>query len=434
MARKTRNKKIDSRTARLVLPVRREPYWTRLERGLALGYRRTATATGTWTARRYDPAATPTMIYQALGVADDTADEIGLSFDAAQKMAREWLATLSPGEAPASRSPLTVRKAFEHYVAYLKLHKSPHEAYCAAGDLVGAVGQRGKPRRCKVPAAVLDLQLTKLRKSHLTEWQASQITRTDPEGQRRQKDTANRTFNWIRAALTRAADDEDNRFPVDAARPWERVEAFKGVGRGRELHLTADQTRRLLNAIGARSALYRLAAGCFLTGLRPGNEVKALTVGDFHADEATLTLRRGKTGERTVWLNSEAVAFFTEITAGRKPNEPLFVKDDGAPWGDANEWGRPLKEAAERVGLPIGRGGVCLYTARHSHISQALVSKNRMPVQMLAENAGTSVKMIEANYGKFFDADRRRLVEAGTAKLGLKRTIVTPLRAHRGSK
>jgi hypothetical protein len=42
MARSVRNPKIDSRSARLKLASRAEPYWTVISEGCALGYRRGA--------------------------------------------------------------------------------------------------------------------------------------------------------------------------------------------------------------------------------------------------------------------------------------------------------------------------------------------------------------------------------------------------------
>ena len=412
MARRTQNKKVDSRSARLQLKVRREPYWTRLERGLALGYRRGA---GTWIARRYDPTATSALTYEALGTADDASDNIGLSFDAAQKKARQWFEDHSKGSSGA-RSPLTVHEAFTQYVTYLKREKSPSAAYNADGFLLGSPGKRG-PRECTL-THLHDAPLADLKKKQLEDWQDARITAKDEEGRRRQKDTCNRLLNAVKAALTRAADDEDNRYPADAPRQWERLKPFEKVARPRTLLLKADQARRLLNAIG-RGALHDLIHGGFLTGLRPGRETRYLKVGAFDADRAELTVEISKTGRRTVYLNEDAVALFTRLTAGRKDDEPLFLNDDGRPWGDAKEWDRPLKAAAARVGLPTGRGGVCAYTLRHAHISAALVAKNRMPVQVLAENCGTSPKMIELNYGKIDREDRRRFVEAGTAKLGL---------------
>ncbi len=55
------------------------------------------------------------------------------------------------------------------------------------------------------------------------------------------------------------------------------------------------------------------------------------------------------------------------------------------------------------------------YALRHSHISHAL--KSSVPTQLLAENTGTSVKMIEVHYGKFIKDDRRRMLAAAAMQL-----------------
>ena len=58
MARAVRNGKIDTRSARLNLAERREPYWTVISAGCAIGYRRGAKG-GTWVARLRDEAGKP---------------------------------------------------------------------------------------------------------------------------------------------------------------------------------------------------------------------------------------------------------------------------------------------------------------------------------------------------------------------------------------
>jgi integrase len=421
MARTIKDAALGNRKGRLALKVRADPYFRSLQSDLHLGYRRRADGSGTWIARRrVKEGGAARYVEKKLGAADDY-DGPGLTFDQALKAAQAWQPS---GQHDADTSPMTVRKAFKLYVEYLRSHRTAKESYWAEGVLLGTGGEGHRPRKSKVPDSILDTLVVDLTRAQLEAWQAAQVRRTDPEGARRDKDTANRILTAIKAALNRIYDDMDNNIPSDAA--WSRVSRFEDVARGRQLHLTADQAVRLLNAIG-RGALYNMVAFCFLSGIRPGNEIRALTVGDFRAEDRTVTLRSGKTGGRVIWLNEEAVILLTQITAGRPADATLFVKDDGTPWGDANEWLRPLKAAAARIGLSTARGGVCLYTARHSHISQALVSDHRMPVQMLAENAGTSVEMIERHYGKFLNSDRKRMIEAGTAKLGLATTNVVKL-------
>src|SRR5262249_711636 len=55
MPRKGGNSKLDTRSAGARLARRREPYWSKLQGGLALGYRRTDGPNGSWIARHYEP-------------------------------------------------------------------------------------------------------------------------------------------------------------------------------------------------------------------------------------------------------------------------------------------------------------------------------------------------------------------------------------------
>jgi hypothetical protein len=76
VARTIRNGKLDTRSARSRLTLRREPYWTVISEGCALGYRRGAKG-GTWIGRFSDEAGQ--QHYEALGAADDARDPDGLS-------------------------------------------------------------------------------------------------------------------------------------------------------------------------------------------------------------------------------------------------------------------------------------------------------------------------------------------------------------------
>ena len=92
MARTIRNGKLDTRSARSRLRLRREPYWTVISEGCALGYRRGAKG-GTWIGRFRDE--TGRQHYEALGAADDARDPDGLSvfsFGQAQEKGRAFFA------------------------------------------------------------------------------------------------------------------------------------------------------------------------------------------------------------------------------------------------------------------------------------------------------------------------------------------------------
>src|SRR5271156_2951512 len=91
MPRNVRNAKIDTRSARLKLAARREPYWTPISAGCALGYRRGAKG-GTWIARFRDKTGKQ-QHYEALGAAEDARDADGrtvFNFADAQARARSF--------------------------------------------------------------------------------------------------------------------------------------------------------------------------------------------------------------------------------------------------------------------------------------------------------------------------------------------------------
>jgi hypothetical protein len=87
VARTVKNTKLDTRSARSRLKIRREPYWTVLSKGCALGYRKGALGV-TWVGRYRDSDGR--QHYQAIGAADDVTDDrvTSMSFDDAQGKAR----------------------------------------------------------------------------------------------------------------------------------------------------------------------------------------------------------------------------------------------------------------------------------------------------------------------------------------------------------
>jgi hypothetical protein len=100
MARTVRNAKLDTRSARARLVSRREPYWTVISGGCALGYRRGSKG-GTWIFRFRDDNGR--QHYESLGAADDARESDGLtvySFAQAQELARAFFVR-RPAKQPA---------------------------------------------------------------------------------------------------------------------------------------------------------------------------------------------------------------------------------------------------------------------------------------------------------------------------------------------
>jgi integrase len=71
-----------------------------------------------------------------------------------------------------------------------------------------------------------------------------------------------------------------------------------------------------------------------------------------------------------------------------------------------------MKDALKDAKLPAKAS---FYALRHSHISRAIEAG--MPLTLVAENTGTSVRMIEQTYGKFIKKTRQELIEKTSPKL-----------------
>jgi hypothetical protein len=131
MAGSVRKAGLETRTARLKMPVARKPVFIRIRSGLSLGYRRNQVA-GTWVLRVADgKGGAPT---RATGVADDFDDADGaavLDYWQAQEKAKS-VARGSDGFAIAK--PLTVRRAAEVYLVVLEA-KNPRTARDTRGRL-----------------------------------------------------------------------------------------------------------------------------------------------------------------------------------------------------------------------------------------------------------------------------------------------------------
>jgi integrase len=234
------------------------------------------------------------------------------------------------------------------------------------------------------------IPLGKLRTPRIKEWR---------EGLKLSKGSSNRTLTALKAALNLAV---ANRLvhPI-AAREWADVKAYPNATQRRSLFLDLRQRRKLLEA-GGEGALKDLMEAAALTGARAGELIGAKR-GQFDARLRTITLK-GKVGARTVPLSPTALKLFKRLAKGKLPGAHLLTRDDGKPWGHS-DWDELVRAAAEQAKLPKG---VCLYTLRHSFITQAIT--DGMTTLDVARLCGTSVGMIEKHYGHLVaDAARKRL-------------------------
>jgi integrase len=368
--------------------------------------------------------------------ADDQQDADGrdvLTFQQAIERAKEvHRAATAPAREEAQSGPaLTVAQACARYVAHLlaengqaaardtlqRLRRHVAPEIEAPEKLVMQKARKPPEEHAKLgPRAVNSLSL-----QNVIDWRNAMVVHDDdPEIERRSRDTANRVVSMLKAALNLAIRDDSNGIVTDKA--WRLLPVFEDVGRARHVHLDAAQVKRLINA--CEGGFRNLVIGLLLTGMRPGIEPRHIQVRHFSPETCTLHVPESKTGPRDVVLTKEGVEFFAGITAGRDPEEWMFLRADGSRWGEADHM-RPMRAAVEKAKLPAE---TVTYSLRHTYASQSIMAG--MNPQLLAENMGTSVRMLEQNYGKFFASVRRQMIEAAAPKLGLSiNGNVVPLRS-----
>jgi integrase len=236
-----------------------------------------------------------------------------------------------------------------------------------------------------------DIPLAKLRTPRIKEWR-------DALGL--SKGSSNRTLTALKAALNLAV--ANRHVSQAAAQEWGDVKPYTNATQRRTLFLDLKQRRKLLdNADGALGYLMEAAA---LTGARTGELVNA-TRGQFDARLKVITFK-GKTGTRTIPLSGSAVALFKRLAKGKLPLAPLLTRDNGKPWAHS-DWDELVRDAADKAKLPKG---VCLYTLRHSFITQAIT--DGMTTLDVARLCGTSVGMIEKHYGHLIASSARKRLAA----------------------
>jgi hypothetical protein len=112
-------------------------------------------------------------------------------------------------------------------------------------------------------------------------------------------------------------------------------------------------------------------------------------------------------------LSPSAASLFERLSDSKLPTTPLLTRDDGKPWRRA-ECTEPVRMAAEAAVVTDAKGentklppGVCLYSCRHTYITQAVVSG--LTTLDVAKLTGTSLTMIDRHYGHLVQISTERL-------------------------
>jgi integrase len=384
MARRVRDRNLESREARRNLKVSGRPYWRAIDRGLHLGYRKGKTG-GVWVARRY--IGHQSYHIERLAQADDLRDADGdiiLDFWQAQQLARS--ARAKPRK---SDSAYTVKDAVAEYL----------------DSLIGRATHNDVTKRMQAfvlpvfaDKAVADLEADELRNWHRsltttparcrTAHGATQAYRTDdlsdPEIARKRQVSANQCLTYFKAALNHAWRAGKATSP-DA---WQRVKLFRGVDVPRARWLSFAEAQRLINA--AQGDFRILVRAALETGARY-SELARMRVTDFNVEVGTLHVRTSKSGkDRHIQLTEDGREFFASLASGR-PGSALIL---GRAWGTSHQdW--HMKEACKRAGI---KPAINFHALRHTWASLSIMAG--LPMFVVAKNLGHSdTRMVEKHYG-----------------------------------
>jgi integrase len=373
--------RIDTVDARSRLKPRAEPYWTRINAGCQLGFRKmTSTSTGTWVAKFRD-ADEDRREKRSLG--DFDALPPSQRYDSAKAVAEEWFKHLRKG---GTSGKITVRTACDTYVEHLRNSGKGKSADDAKRRFAQYVNE--------TPLGKIELQ--KLKPRDIETWRKSLATRmatpqdkTKAPTRPRSPSTLNRDMTPLRAALNLAL--ADGHVTTDAA--WKaKMRPLKDADRRRDVYLDLTQRRALIAK--APSDLGLLLSALSLVPLRPG-AMAALVAGNFDKRLSTLTIGKDKHGQdRKITLPPVTATFFAEQCKDKLPTAPLLARADGSAW-NKDAWKYPVKDAVIAAELPAA---ATAYALRHSTITD-LIALHRLDTLTVAQLSGTSLLMIEKHYG-----------------------------------
>jgi integrase len=392
---------LKTRAKRERLPFQHEPRWVPVERGVAIGYRRTQ-AGGVWYVRRFHAGKYHKRV---LGPADDEHEADGVT----RLSWRDALAAAldEPKRDPAARAGYLVRDAFEDYWRH-------REAKGRSGESLEF--DRGKA--APFVEAFGGRRVAELTTAELKRWRDAQAAvRHDQDAteedrrdaKRKAQATANRVWTVVRAALNLAFKSGI----VDSDTAWRRVTPFANVDEARRRFLTLDEARRLLK--GCAEDFRPFAYAALLTGLRLG-ELARLRVRDVEATR--LRVGPGKGRERFVPLTTEGQRAFKRWTNGRDADALVFVDEEQRAW-TRPKVSRRMAEACDAAKLTTR---VTFHDLRRTYGS-LLANDGARDAVIAAALGHRDTRMTRRHYAHLLDASVAAELEARLPRFtGRKRT------------
>ena len=406
-------RELGSRASRARLPIQARPFFTHIQDGLSLGYRRGKRG-GSFVARAYDTEHG--YRYAPLGKSNDLIESVGMSFQQAQDAARVWygqLASIDSGELVSG--PYTVRQAMEDYLAH-----SEREKRKALPDTRTAI-------RAHILPTLGNLELSKLTHSRIKAWRdsvassaprvrtknhAEQVFRaidtTDAEAIRKRQATTNRLLSVLKAALNHAHAETKR---VNSKAAWESVKPFRKVDVAKVRFMTTAEVSSLL--MHCAEDFGSMVRGALLTGCRYG-ELARMRVRDFDPDNETIFVPLSKNGEsRHIELNAEGSAFFAALCQSKDGSSRMFSRSNGKAW-KKSEQKRPMDEACCAAKIEQ----VTFHILRHTYASH--LAMNQTPMRVIADQLGhKDTRITERHYAHLGRAFVRETIRTRLPSFGV---------------
>jgi integrase len=389
---KPRASSLETATARRRLAVRKKPFWITISPGIALGYRRNASA-GTWSVRSTDGHGREWI--KRLALTDDLEPADGrsvLTYWQALDLARAT-ARRTSGEGEGDR-PVTVAEAIDLYEADLRAR---------GGDPRNASQVRGH-----VPAALATRLVGVLTATELKRWRNGLLAKGMIAS------SVNRTRTRLRAALNLVATHDER---IGNSRAWKiGLANLPDAHRARDVALTDTEVLRLIEcarAIDPRFGLY--VETLAVTGAR-ASQAARLIVTDLQVDRLMMpTSRKGKARKvirhSPVPIPAGLAAALAAEARGRPGGAPLLRHPDGDAWGHSDAGSRQrrlFRDAVLAAGLDPE--GITPYALRHASIVRQL--QRNVPIRLVASAHDTSVAMIERSYSAYIAHHGDEIVRA----------------------
>jgi integrase len=391
MARSIRSSTLETRSARLRLPVSVKPTFVRVAKGLGLGYRRNKSG-GVWIMRVADGKRGNWV--RTIGAADDFAEADGgdvLNFWQAQDKVR----SLARVDRAATAEPITVAHALDAYEADLKTR--------------GADVANVQRIRAYMTNGLAGKLITLLAARELRAWRDGLIERMSPA-------SVNRTCFALKAALNLAARQDER---IISRRAWqEGLALIPNATHDRNVILADGVVRDLITEAYNDSREFGLFVElAAVTGARPSQIVRLEVRDLLDGSEPRLMMpasRKGKGNKAKSHYPVPISADLAERLAAmdRLANAPLLTRPGGKPWKRSNQ-AYPFRRVARACGQDPAE--VTMYALRHSSIVRQLLAG--VPVRIVAAGHDTSVAMIERNYSRYITDHADALVRGAMLDL-----------------